>query len=332
MKTFKRPAPDYDTIAEQCEIYKAAMHKHLLAQYYGRITKEEAHAYFKSLIEEQDEMGFWGFVKPREVTADIRVYYLYEPTYIAVATMMFYWCTTHEEAKAIEGFEASLKKGLEAAIGREFKGSGYDEVLGIAHALKYFAYGKVDTFVEHYPDLYYRFTNQYRAAKYFLGKLIKEGKTKNAWGDEFKEPIEEALTLLEETTDPCIRIKPEEWIGVFVYGTLMEGQRNHNRYMLDGLFEGDYYLKDYANYQVEYFPGIVPLKESQVIGELYLVRRDHIKKLDRLEQEGFLYKRQQVQVMSMKDDKPYTEHEVITYVYLEEVKGKKKVEGKWSIK
>lgn len=66
----------------------------------------------------------------------------------------------------------------------------------------------------------------------------------------------------------------------------MQGERNHNRYMLDGLFEGEYYLKNYANYQVAYFPGIVPQKERQVIGELYLIKRDHVKKLDELEQEG----------------------------------------------
>lgn len=70
---------------------------------------------------------------------------------------------------------------------------------------------------------------------------------------------------------------------------------------------------------------------SKVIGELYLIKNKHLEALDHLEGEGVLYKRQQVEVFSVKDDTLYRETEVMTYVYLGDVKGKRKVEGKWYI-
>ena len=329
MKTFKRPVLE-ENMGMRCDIYKEEMYEHLVSQYQGKITEEAAISYINSLIKEQDEMGFWGFVKPREVDADIRVHYFYEPTYIAVATMMFYWCSHNGKVTEIEGFEEALKKGLGAAIGRAFKGSGYDEVCGIAQALKYLAYGNVDTFVEDYPEVWIPFTKQFKEAKNFLNTLLREGKTKNAWGDEFKQDIEEALELLKETQEYSQKKNDSSWVWIFVYGTLMQGERNHRHYMSEALFEGDYYLNDYAIYELEGFPGIVPLRNNQVIGELYRVKAEHLEELDRLEGEGTLYKRQKVQIMSIEKDTPYTESEVLTYVYLGNIEGRIKVEGRWS--
>lgn len=328
MKTFKRPVLE-ENIGMRCDMYKEEMYEHLVSQYQGKITEEAVISYIKSLIKEQDEMGFWGFVNPREVEADIRVYYFYEPTYIAVATIMFYWCSHKGKVTEIEGFEEALKKGLGAAIGRAFKGSGYDEVRGIAQALKYLAYGNVDTFTKEYPEVWLPFTKQFKEARNFLSTLLREGNTKNAWGDEFKQDIEEALELLKETKEHLEKKNDRSWVWIFVYGTLMQGERNHRHYMSEALFEGNYYLKDYAIYELDSFPGIVPLRNHRVTGELYRIKVEHLEELDKLEGEGTLYKRQRVQIMSVESDVPYTESEVSTYVYLGNVEGRIKVEGKW---
>lgn len=275
MKIFKRPISD-ENIADTCEFYKKEMYEHLVHQYQGQMSDEEAVSYIQSLIKEQDEMGFWGFVKPREVGADIRVLYFYEPTYIAVSTMMFYKWRYPNKAVQIKGFEQALERGLNVAIGRGFKGSGYDEVRGIAQAMKYFAYGNVEAFIDGYPEAWLDFTVQFMEAKKFLSTLLREGKTKNAWGDEFKKDIEEALDLLKETKAYLEEDKDESWVWVFVYGTLMQGERNHPYYMSEAIFEGNYYLKNYGIYELEGYPGIVRRRNNKVIGELYRIKEKYL--------------------------------------------------------
>lgn len=57
---------------------------------------------------------------------------------------------------------------------------------------------------------------------------------------------------------------------VFVYGTLMKGQRA--AHMLAGsCFAGCFRLKDYAMYNLGRYPGVVPCDGETVLGELYFV-------------------------------------------------------------
>lgn len=82
---------------------------------------------------------------------------------------------------------------------------------------------------------------------------------------------------------------------VFVYGTLMQGQRaNH---MLSGArYAGKFQLQDYAMYHLGRYPGIVPCPGERVLGELYYVNREMLAKMDEYEEEGSLYLRRTVQL------------------------------------
>lgn len=82
---------------------------------------------------------------------------------------------------------------------------------------------------------------------------------------------------------------------IFVYGTLMSGQPAAHH--LDGCtLLGRYTLKDYAMYNLGWYPGIVPQKGGSVTGEVYRVPEDRLPEMDAYEGEGRLYHRRTVTV------------------------------------
>lgn len=102
-------------------------------------------------------------------------------------------------------------------------------------------------------------------------------------------------------------------IKIFVYGTLMNGERAH--YMLeDAKFVGKYRLADHAMYRLYSYPGIVPRKGESVIGEVYEVSKEMLPMMDRYEGEGSLYIRKEVEVSNARDTQS-----VYAYVYNESV-------------
>lgn len=85
-------------------------------------------------------------------------------------------------------------------------------------------------------------------------------------------------------------------IAVFVYGTLMGINSGHMRRLgADGPYVGA--LEGYRMYQVDAsFPGIVPAEGGKVLGELYYVAPDVLRRLDRYEGVPHLYRREEVEV------------------------------------
>ncbi len=125
--------------------------------------------------------------------------------------------------------------------------------------------------------------------------------------------------------------------NLFVYGTLMSGQRAADK-MSDGKYLGDYRLDGYAMYNLGRYPGIIPMEGECVYGELYEISEDMIPVLDEYEEEGSLYHRREVMVRAYdwKPEFPCVEAansegnrslhpvnemaEAIVYVYAQEVK------------
>ena len=87
----------------------------------------------------------------------------------------------------------------------------------------------------------------------------------------------------------------EKSYPVFVYGTLMQGQRAHH--MLRGArYAGKCKLHSHAMYHLGRYPGIVPMEGETVWGELYYVNREMLRTMDEYEEEGSLYLRREVEV------------------------------------
>ena len=81
--------------------------------------------------------------------------------------------------------------------------------------------------------------------------------------------------------------------AVFVYGTLMKGQRAEAM-LAESEYVGDFRLEDFAMYHLGSYPGIRPCPGETVYGEVYLVSDDTAEQLDRYEREGELYDRKEV--------------------------------------
>lgn len=83
---------------------------------------------------------------------------------------------------------------------------------------------------------------------------------------------------------------------VFVYGTLMKGQYNHDRYLRGQKYLGRAVLHGYAMYSLGSYPGIVSEEGEKVLGEVYEVNEKTLRRLDRLEDNGRLYTRRTAEV------------------------------------
>ena len=111
--------------------------------------------------------------------------------------------------------------------------------------------------------------------------------------------------------------------AVFVYGTLMRGERASH--MLDAYeYCGEFCLKDYAMYNVSTYPGIKSQKGECVVGEVYLVDDAGIQRMDEYEEEGSLYIRELVNVENANENM-----EAFVYVYNHESVGPV-IRGRWS--
>ena len=111
---------------------------------------------------------------------------------------------------------------------------------------------------------------------------------------------------------------------VFVYGTLMRGQRA-NHLMSGSDFAGCFLLKDYAMYHLGSYPGIVPCAGESVMGELYFVSEEMIARMDCYEREGDLYLRRSVTLTAGENT-----HTAEVYVYNRDVSGFEKMRKAWN--
>lgn len=84
-------------------------------------------------------------------------------------------------------------------------------------------------------------------------------------------------------------------MNLFVYGTLQRGGVAHSR-LLDAQFAGTAMLRDFALYDLGWYPGILEEVGERVRGEAYLDVDTLIPDIDRFEGEGSLYTRRIVKV------------------------------------
>ncbi len=77
---------------------------------------------------------------------------------------------------------------------------------------------------------------------------------------------------------------------VFVYGTLKHD--HHNNHFLDNSpYIGQYILPDFKLVTKYNLPAVLPSKGDSVRGEVYSIRAETLKELDRLESNGVYYNR-----------------------------------------
>ena len=111
---------------------------------------------------------------------------------------------------------------------------------------------------------------------------------------------------------------------VFVYGTLMRGERAHS-FLSGAEYVGEYRLMGYAMYDLGWYPGIVPDPGRTVYGEIYCVHEKMLRDMDRYEGEGSLYHR--TEVIAENDTETV---ETFVYVYAKNPRGDLIPDGRWN--
>ena len=264
-----------------------------------------------TLLLQQNDRGYWGFIKPHEAASDERVDYYYKPTYLVTAIMMHAWQKQPAAISEQASFVTALSKAMEACTARAFSGHGYEGISGMLDALMIFAKGSVAEFLDNCPAPNTIFVDLIKKSLCDVKEALVTRNTLGAWG--------------EDLTDEYIRVwkayYPELGVSdflihkVFVYGTLMKGEANHSEYMKEARFEGKATLPDYALYDLGIYPAISPAPGNYAKGEVYSVSDSTLKKLHYLEGEGSLYTYKEVSIVFENSN-----HEKVgTYMFCDEI-------------
>jgi len=296
LRKFKRFAEE-EFRGQKLDRFMTEMNQSLDELISGKATKDQVEEFIHSLLQTQDEEGFWAIIPSPNVDSDFRVAYWYMPTYIASAFLMHYYL--HNENTV--DVEAALIRGLQASKGRGLNGHGHDHILGRIEAVEVFKKGSVLNFLEQYPHLVPDFATLFFSVMEGFSNALATGQTKGDWGEEYKEEMERALA----------GFKQDDGTLIFVYGTLLKGRSNHQRYLSTARFICEGMIHNYTLYDLGYYPGVKHSKKGVVRGEVYKVDAQTLKEIDMLEGEGSLFLRETTKVSSG----PQIFHCVSVYVY-----------------
>ncbi len=267
--------------------------RRLLADMAAGMRKEDAEIAVRSVVpyfkrfDGRPDMGFCTLSSPEELPSDLRVDYVYIPTYLACAILMRA-AVENKNLLQDERIRDTLFYGLNGCIGRNFFGHGYEGVSGFLDAMEIFAQGRVLRFVERRPEFNESFTAAINEAERYLKQELCSGREIEPWSKKsYEERANRVLgLLLRESKEP---------VDLFVYGTLMKGRSAD--VILDGCaYRGRYWLKDYGMLDLGAYPGVAAYPGESTVGEVYSVPADLLPSLDTYEDEGKLYTRKIVTV------------------------------------
>ena len=228
-------------------------------------------ANLNAILAFQAEDGSFRLLDSYRVPSDARVDFCYIPTYLCTAILMkAYLC-----APSLIRQDA-LRRTLTACCGRSLRGHGYDAFRGQLEALEIFIQGGVREFLSCHKDLCPEFTAMLNS--------ITAALRSSPESEELETNIASINRYFSHRT-------------VFVYGTLLNGERNHDRYLRENRFIGNAVLCGYDIYDVGSFPAAVS-GSGQTRGELYEVDLITLRRLDQLECEGILYSRKCASVIT----------------------------------
>ena len=229
----------------------------------------------KTIIEFQTSGGDFSLLDSFKVESDARVDFCYTPTYICAAVLMKTLMT--DETMLGEKGKKALVKALRVSCGRNLRGHGYEGLKGQIEALDFFLQAGLREFLIYYPNLCPRFTAMIRRIAKEYADSVKKNEFERPWTGDCESEVRRINHYFST-------------YNVFVYGTLMNGQYNHNSYLAGAKLLGKATAEGYDMYNLGPFPGIVKGNGS-VKGELYEIPAEDVAKLDYLEGEGSLYNR-----------------------------------------
>lgn len=255
-----------------------------------------------TIVPFQYEDGSFNLLDSYRIESDCRVYYCHEATYICTALLMKALLT---DAHILAGKEGEiLPAAMHMCCARHLNGHGFDSLKGQINALNYFIKCDVKIFLDRYPQLCPEFNEMIQNIEQQFAIRVSTGAFYGDWGEDYEDSIREIHEYFDGNY-------------VFVYGTLMKGQSNHEAFLRNARLVGNGILDGYDMYDLGHYPGIVKAKrKGKVEGEIYRVTDAELMAIDELEGEGYLYLKTPVNVTM--DGNAYMK--AFAYVYNKSVK------------
>ena len=257
-----------------------------------------------TIIDFQDDDGSFKLFESYKIPVDARVDFCYLPTYICTAALMKAYLTDSDSFTSKE--ESALFKGLEMSCVRNLRGHGYEALKGQIETLEIFMDAGLNEFMDLYPDFCLKFSEMiYNIISKFEEMEAQENFT-GPWGESYEAETRAVNEYFSQRK-------------VFVYGTLMKGESNHD-YLENASFLSKTAIEGYDMYDMGWYPAIIP-GDSIIVGELYQVPKEDMASIDMLEGEGHLYAKKCVTLTDADGKTTFA----FVYVYLGNVSGKEKI-------
>ena len=163
----------------------------------------------------QKEDGSFSVIDNYRVDMDIRIFYVYEPTYYATAAMMY--IQTRDNSRMSDREKAALLKGLSFVEGRHLSGHGYDATRQQLQALQIYKNAGLYDWLLQFGDTASAFISMINGIIERYREAVKTGRTISDWNVDFRQDFEKEVTDYEEA------MVPEVWYAC--YGSNMSSAR-----------------------------------------------------------------------------------------------------------
>lgn len=166
----------------------------------SKLNDADIKSIVKILLEKQKPDGSWSLIDDYRVDSDIRVIYVYVPTYYATAILI--------KADLIEkltiGEKQLLLRGLEFAKGRHLVGHGFDATASLLEALRIYKQAGVYEWINKNQQIAPEFCEIFHEHIRKFKKYIETGNTYSDWNVDFKEEYEAEIADYENSIDSYV--------------------------------------------------------------------------------------------------------------------------------
>ena len=233
----------------------------------------------KTILDFQDGDGSFKLFCSFNIPSDARVDFCYIPTYLATAALMNAYMS--DPKSFTEKEILALSNGLKISTSRNLRGHGYEGLKGQIEALNIFMKAGLNEFMDIHHGLCPEFSEMIDKIISAFADMEAQGKFTGSWGESYEDEIRAINQYF------CQR-------KVFVYGTLMKGETNHD-FLQNATFLDKTVIEGYDMYNVGWYPAIID-GEGLAIGEVYSVPVEDMPSIDSLEGEGSLYEKRCVRI------------------------------------
>lgn len=275
---------------------------------YKEMNHHDLFIIFEECISRLNSMGMFSLLDDEAISdGDAREGIIHTPTHVIIAWGIYLknvenqWFTDEINQKFSQLINFVFEYGIFA--------HGYDGFSSIRKKVMMYLKAGVLDFMKKYPEYAIQLDTYFYT---FLSEIQNLASSINPEGIVFKDSGWSNKSCNNDLRKILAYVNGKR-IPLFVYGTLMKGQRAHVL-MENGIYCDPFLLKDYGMYDLGMYPGIQYKKKETTIGEVYFIDEEMLENIKNY--EGSAYKCEKVKVEGF-----YGDLEAYCFVYKEKING-----------